>query len=266
MDFFKEAILSKELCLSAAAVAVGIVCWRIIKRAAKNYIRKNDLSGRKTTHMSYVIAVVKYAIIAVLVTTILQIYGANVSSIVAGLGIVGIVVGFALQDILKDLIMGTNIVVDDFFSVGDVVKYDGIIGKVIYFNIKVTKIKSMTTGGVLTISNRNISQIERQADYIELCVPMSYDVDLHKSREVCGQICKRAAENEMIDRCEFLGTDEFCDSAVNYKLRAYGKPENCYGMKRAMLGTIQDVLTENGLSIPYNCLDICCKKENCAEK
>ena len=71
---------------------------------------------------------------------ILQINGVNVSSIIAGVGVVSVIIGLALQDALKDIIMGVNVLVDDYFSLGDIVKLDDIEGKVVEIGIKNIKI------------------------------------------------------------------------------------------------------------------------------
>ena len=74
--------------------------------------------------------VLRYLLLLVTILLILQINGINVTSLVAGLGIVSAVVGLALQDILKDVIMGLHILSGRFFSVGDAVRYgimEGIV-------------------------------------------------------------------------------------------------------------------------------------------
>lgn len=259
MDFLKKALLSEKLWLSIAALIIAVIFWLVIKKLAKKYIQGNDISGKKATNISYFTTIIKYILIVLLITVILQINGVNVSSLVAGLGIAGIIIGFALQDILKDLVMGTNLVMDDFFSVGDVVKYGNITGKIIYFNIKVTKIKSIDTGAVCTICNRNISEIERMPDFFYLSVPISYETELKKSREVCREICRAAEKNSMVKKCEFLGTDEFCDSLIKYKLCVHCDAESVYRVRRAVLGIIQDIFLENDMSVPYSKLDVNCK-------
>ncbi len=252
MDF----LWSKELWSAAAAILITVLLWLAVKKITKIYMQKDDISGKKTTNISFIATIIKYILLVMLLITILEIYGVNVSSLIAGLGIAGIIIGFALQDILKDLIMGTSLVVDNFFSVGDVVKYKNIKGKIIYFNIKVTKIQSIDTGAICTVCNRNISEIEKLPDYFYLSVPMSYEISAQKSRDILKQICKKAAETSLIKKCEFLGTDEFCESLINYKLCVHCDASKAYSARRAVLGIVQDVYTENNISVPYNKLDV----------
>jgi small-conductance mechanosensitive channel len=74
-------------------------------------------------------SILKYFLGIISLLIILDINGVNISSLVAGLGVVGIIVGLALQDALKDIIMGKNIITGHFFQVGDVIKYKEITGK-----------------------------------------------------------------------------------------------------------------------------------------
>ena len=62
----------------------------------------------------------KYSNIFYIIATlfVLQLLGFNVSSVIAGVGIVSAIVGLSLQDALKDIIMGFNIIIDSYFSVG----------------------------------------------------------------------------------------------------------------------------------------------------
>ena len=111
-------------------------------------------------------------ILAVLV--ILQVNGINVTSIVASMGLASAIVGLALQDYLKDLIMGFHILTDHFFAVGDVVRYKGTEGIVISFNTKTTKIQSLDDFSVLSVSNRNIDEIAVLGDFMKINIPISY--------------------------------------------------------------------------------------------
>ena len=97
-----------------------------------------------------------YVIIVITVLLILQINGINVSSLLAGVGIMGAVIGLAIQDWLKDIIRGTSILSDNYFSVGDIIRYNGIEGKVVVIGLKTTKIQELKTGYIKSIANRKI--------------------------------------------------------------------------------------------------------------
>lgn len=249
-------VTSANLWVSIGIFIAGIVVTKLMKKYVNMHLQKDEVYGKKETNIRFIANVIKYVIAVFTVILILQVNGINVGSLVAGLGIVGIIVGFALQDILKDLIMGTNIVWDNFFAVGDVIKYKNIEGEVIYFNVKVTRIKEITTGNIMTISSRNISEITVLSNRKDMLIPAPYSEPAEKMRRICEEICSRVEEHVSIDRCRFLGTDEFADSYINYRITLECPPQFKYAAKRIVLETVQDVYAENDIEIPYPQMDI----------
>lgn len=252
----KKYLLSPNLWASVAIIAICVAIWIVLKRLTKKHLNKNKIKGKKVGNTHFIITLVKYVITIFAVITVLQINGINVTSLVTGLGIAGVVVGFALQDFLKDVIMGTNIVWDGFFSVGDVVKYNNVVGKVTYFNIKVTKIQDIDNGNIVIISNRNISEIQRISDWVDIVIPTSYGENAEEMRAVCNEICEKIGRIPKVKKCEFLGTDEFAESSINYRLRLHCQPEKRNIMRRTALGVVQDTLAEKKITIPFNQLDV----------
>lgn len=252
MNDLYKLLFSPRLWLSFCVLIVSICVWFFIRKFVRNYLKKNEICGKQETNIRFSVIIVKYLIAVFAIITVLQINGINVSSLAAGLGIAGIIIGFAIQDILKDLIMGTNIVWDEFFSVGDVVRYGNIEGKIIHFNIKVTKIADINTGNIFTVSNRNVSEIEIISDWLDIKIPAAYEVKPSKMREVCEDIRYKSENIQEVTSCEFLGTDEFAENSVYYKVRIHCKPELKNVVRRKALGIIQDVYEKNDLVFPYS--------------
>ena len=88
----------------------------------------------------------------------MQINGINVTSLVAGLGILSAIVGLALQDVIKDIVTGLRIVSEHYFGVGDVIMYEDIEGEVIELSIRSTTIRNINNDEITTISNRLFSK------------------------------------------------------------------------------------------------------------
>lgn len=256
IDRLAEFFLSANLWASLILIVAVMSFWSLIRRFVQRQINRYNISGKRENNIHIIMMTVKIIIVFVVIVAVLQINGINVSSLVTGLGVVSIVVGFAVQDLLKDLMMGTNIIWDNFFKTGDVVLYHGIVGRIEYFNIKVTKIYDINTGNILTVSNRNISEIELVSDWLDIIVPASYTVDADTMRKVCMEICNKISLLENASGCDFLGTDEFADSMVNYRLRIHCMPELKPTVRRSALGIIQDVYKSHDLSIPYPHMDV----------
>lgn len=255
-DQIKAFFLNPKLLFSILIVAVCIIIWIGIKSIFKQIIKSANIDSKKEANSRLAMSAVKYTLSAFAVISVLQIYGINVTSLIAGLGIVGIIVGFALQDLLKDLTMGTNIMVDHFFSVGDVIKYNDIEGVVIGFSMRTTKIKDVNTGNIVTISNRNISEIQIVSDWLGINVPGSYEIPAQKMRAVCNDICEILRTRKHVKSVEFLGTDCFDESQIYYKIFIRCDADQKNKIRREALGTIQDVFEKENIPIPYPQLDV----------
>ena len=125
---------SYKFIFSVCIVAAALVCWLLLRHLIHRFTEKitaaSALSGRRQTYLALALNSVRGLLALLALILVLQVHGVNVSSLIAGLGIIGAIVGLALQDMLKDVIMGTNILTGEYFAVGDVIKYGDLIGEV----------------------------------------------------------------------------------------------------------------------------------------
>ena len=215
---------------------------------------------RRRTLVSLIKNVLRYGLIIIMGVTLLNLYGVNTNSIIAGLGIVSVVLGFALQDALKDIINGLNIMFDYYFVVGDVVTYENFTGTVVEFGLKTTKIKKHT-GEVLVIANRNIDKvvnISHERATVIINIPTAYEEKYEKVERVLNKVLEQAKEKyENIADTTFLGIDSFGESGVIYSIRfSCKKRETQWELKRQVLKDIKGAYDKNNIKIPYNQLEV----------
>lgn len=259
---FGESILSfvssYKFYAPIITLVIAIILIRISKGIISRLINKESKSievKRKNTIIRLLDNIIKYAIWIIVFLVTLSLWGVNVSGIITGLGVVGVVAGLAIQDALKDIIMGCNIIMDNYFVVGDVVKYGEFTGEVIDFSLKQTKIKN-AEGIVLVVANRNIYEIQnlsqKNAELL-IKVPTSYNDKQDKVEKVLKEICGIISKSEMsIEECEFLGIDSFDDSSISYLIRAHTTASNRWNYKREILGIIRKEFDKNHVEIPFN--------------
>lgn len=257
MEKLKEYLISPEFWISVVTLILSVVVWKILRVFLRKIL--NIAADDKMRKMNFrvVITVIKSAYVLLIAAVILQINGINIGTLFAGLGVAGIIVGFALQDILKDLMMGVSIVWDQFFAVGDYICYNGKEGKVIDFNAKVTKIESFADDTVYTISNRNITEVSKASSLVTVTIPTPYEEPLPHVKKALDKIVSLANELPMVEEATLLGTDEFADSSINYKvLLRCTDPSKKGAARRAALGIVQEVFFEENISIPYPKMDV----------
>ena len=250
----------------AIAIAFALLILFILQKAFKKYSPKidNDVPKEKKTLMRVIYSISRFAVIVVLVIIILSIMGVNISGAIAALGIAGACGALAIQDLLKDLIQGVNIVTDKFFAIGDSILYNGTLYKVVELTMRNTKLLSLDDGSTYTVGNHLLTDIIKVPnDYmvdIPVCLPYTDDYD--HIWETMEQIAEKVGALSEVSKSIFKGIKEFDDSSVNYLLRFYCRPEDSYEMKRHANRIIQRELKKAGISIPFPQLDVHLDKED----
>lgn len=258
-DFF-DNMWHTQIINSIIIILVSIVIYKIIIRFLTNSENKSKsklfTSNKGKTYINLMKNIIRYIFIITTFLILLQVNGVNVSSILAGVGVLGVVFGLAIQDWLKDIIRGSSILSDDYFRVGDVVKYKDIEGKVLVIGLKTTKIQDLSTNNIISIANRNIEQIEVVSNVIYVRVPMPYEINIEKAENVIEDIIKISEECENIEKSRYLGVAEFKDSSIEYLLELTCNPLKKLQTKRDALRTIKVVLDKNKIDIPFTQIDI----------
>ena len=180
---------------------------------------------------------------------------------VAGLGITATILGLALQDTLKDIINGISIMMENYFIVGDIVRYNNFTGEVIEFGLKSTKIKNHA-GETLMISNRNIYEIvnisqNNQNVQIEFSIAYEEDVDRVESvitKSILPKINKIPSVKD--DSSLFLGVNALDESCVKYLIQYHCNRDSQWRTKREALRIIKKELDKNKIKIPYPQLEV----------
>lgn len=254
MNKFLDFICSPRFYVSIFVIAVAVVIWIGLKKTI-SFI-DDSKSKENSTFRNGALTVTKTLLMLITVFAVLQINNINVTTVVASLGIVSAVVGLALQDFFKDIIMGINMRLDSFFKVFDVVLFNGRECQVIYFSARTVKLKDIYNGDVISVCNRNISQITVLSDIYDIHIPLSYEDSAKKIYPILEEICKEISTAENVTDCEFLGTYEFESSDIAYKIRIRCNPEYRATVKLDAMRIIQSGLDKAGITIPYQQIDI----------
>lgn len=262
LDAFLKFICSKEVYGTLLILVITFVIYRIIYAIIdKTNIRgKDELEKkRRTTIVMLFKNITKYVLIILMILALLSLYGFNVNSLLAGLGVVGAVIGFALQDALKDIINGISIIFENYFVVGDIVEFEGFMGTIVEFGLKSTKIKKLT-GETLIISNRDINRItniSKERAKVVINIPTAYEEEYEKVEKVLNSVLDKVKKeyNEVINT-EFLGIEEFSESCILYSIRFSCRRSTQWDMKRTLLKEIKIAYEKNNIKIPYNQLEV----------
>lgn len=245
---------------SLIVIVLALFAYKFITYLLNRSENKSSIklfaSNKGKTFIKLMNSIIKSIILILTILMILKINGVDVSSILAGVGIFGVVFGLAIQDWLKDIIRGSSILSDDYFEVGNIVKYKNIEGKVLVIGLKTTKIKDLATGNIISIANRNIDEAELVSNFIYLRIPMPYEVKLDKAEKAIEDIIKLVKENDKVKSCEYKGVAELADSKIEYLLGVECNPEFKLQTKRDTIRCILESLENNKIEVPYTQIDI----------
>lgn len=263
MDYLKkvfESMSKYNLIRSIVIIIVSIVIYNVliflITKISEKGTKKLLNTKKGKTYIKLVKSIIRYIFIIITLLVLLQANGIDVSSMLAGVGIISVIIGFAVQDALKDIIKGFDIISDSYYQVGDVIKYGDIEGKVISIGIKTTKVEDVRSFNLISISNRNIEQVEVVSHLINIDVPMPYELKVEDAESVIMDIVSLVKSLNNVEECEYRGVNDLADSSVKYQIKVYCKPLDKMQVRRDSLRCVLLGLEKNNIAVPYNQLDI----------
>jgi len=184
--------------------------------------------------------------------------GINITPVVAGFGIAGIAIGFGAQSVVKDLIAGLFILLENQYSVGDVVRIADISGLVEEINLRRTILRDLD-GVVHVVPNGEIrvaSNFTQEWSRVNMNVSVGYGEDLDHVIEVLNRIGKEMAAEPywgelIIGAPQVLRVDAFEDSGIAIKILGETKPIRQWDVMGELRRRIKKVFDEEGIEIPW---------------
>lgn len=264
MDSFIKFIEQKQVYGPILTIIIAYVLYNVIKTALYNIISKGNKSGyeqkRRKTVVVLITNFIKIFTFIIVILIILNIYNIDTTSVIASLGVASAVLGLAFQDTLKDVIAGVTIILENYFIVGDYIKYKDFIGEVKSFGFKSTKIINFNNE-IMTISNRNISEIinlSQEKAAVIINIPVAYEEDADNVEKAINIILKKIGNNKDVlkETCSYLGVDQLDSSSVNYMIRFLCDHDKQWSTKRYALRVIKTELDKQGIKIPFNQIEV----------
>ena len=238
------------LILAMCIVWLGYQLLRLIlkligKRGNRTYTVTEMLAG-----------LFKYVAVVFAIVWGLTILGVDTGAVLAGVGIIGLIIGFGAQSLIEDIITGTFIIFENQYSVGDIIVLDDVRGTVRSIGVRTTVIED--DGGNMKVVNnsdiRNFQNRSRDNSLAIIICAVAYETDLRKLEELMHQKLPGTIMNHpdlYISDIRYMGVDELADSGVNLKFSVQAKEEKFFQAKRALNRDVKLLLDDNGFEIPF---------------
>ncbi|XUU60035.1 mechanosensitive ion channel family protein [Erythrobacter sp. HA6-11] len=251
---FAEAVPSLVIAIVILLVT-GIIASFAVKIVEK-LTGKTDLRPSLQNLMETLIKLGVW-LVGLMVAAIVVFPDLTPASLVAGLGIGAVAIGFAFQDIFENFLAGVLIMVREKMRIGDVIECEGITGKVEHITLRETHVRKLS--GELTVVPNSIlfkNPVEILTDKgqrrHEVDAGVSYDTDLDRAADI---IRKAVEGSDGVDTEKGIDVFayEFGASSVNYKVRWWSgsKPRDGHESRDAVVRNIKRALDDAGIEIPF---------------
>lgn len=255
IDFIK----SDKFILPIVYIVIGVILYTVIKFIMNKISKNKYVDKKKKTIISLIRNILKYLVYIFVILSILSVYGVNTSGIIASLGIAGLVIGLAIQDILADFVAGVFILFDNQYTIGDIVSINGFKGEVISFGLMSTKIKN-ANGDILILSNSSFKEVINYSmgnTNLIINLDVSYNTDIDKLESVLKLLEEDVKKiDNVVGNYSLLGINEFASSSIKYLVSIECKANCQYQIKRDYFKLVKKAFDENKIEIPYNKLDV----------
>ena len=202
-----------------------------------------------------VCSLVKYVAVIVLLFFVLKGFGVDTSAILAGIGILGLIVGLGAQPLIADILAGLFIVFEGVFDVGDIIVYNGFRGTVKEIGIRTTQILD-TGGNIKIVNNSNLKEVINMTNQLSLAI-CDIGIEYGESLERVESILKshlgevKAAIPDIKEGPFYKGVSELGDSAVVIRFAAMCDEGTRYQVERDMNRQFKLLFDKNNINIPF---------------
>ena len=235
------------------AIALVWLAYQIVKLILGALAKRG---GRTQTVVNLISGLLKYIAVIAGVVWGLSILGVNATAVLAGVGIVGLILGFGAQSLIEDIITGAFIIFENQYSVGDIIILDDFRGTVRNIGVRTTVIED--AGGNLKVVNnsdiRNFQNRSRNNSVALVLVAVAYSTDLRKLEKLLQEKLPSLKEEHpdlYLTVPRYLGVDELADSGVNLKFAVDVTEANVFAGQRMLARDLKNLFDDNGVEIPF---------------
>ncbi len=254
----------KIVIIAVGAFLLHRIASRIIIKAVRiAVVRDSSMSEdsekkREDTLISIFNGALKIIMLVVAVLMILEEVGIAIAPILAGAGIVGLAFGFGGQYLIRDIISGLFIILENQYRIGDVVNIDNTGGLVEDISIRMTTLRDLD-GTVHHIPHgeiKKVSNLSKNFARVNLNIGIAYASDLEHVIDVINRTGNELAEDpdfkvSIISPPKFLRVDEFADSAIIVKILGDTLPLKQWEISGEFRKRIKIAFDKEGIEIPF---------------
>ncbi|GGF39964.1 mechanosensitive ion channel protein MscS [Aliidongia dinghuensis] len=246
-------------------LAIAFGCWEIFNAAVDRYLAGVDSRGQRVSRSARVRTLLPFArnavwisLLLLVVLLILSELGINIAPLLAGAGVVGLAIGFGSQALVKDIITGLFMLVEDTIAVGDVVDLGGgNTGVIEAISIRTIKLRD-NAGSVHTIPYSTVTQVRnltKDFAYHVIDLSVAYGSDPDQVIAILRQVYEGMKSDPafgpfMIAEIEIFGLASFAPNTLNFQGRIKTLPMKQWAIGREFSLRLKRALDEAKIYLP----------------
>ena len=221
------------------------------------HAKKSRISPLMSTFIIKVVRVIVW-LFALLIG--LQVWGINMGPVIAGLGITGVVLGFALQETISNLFSGFLLALNNPFDIGDYVIIGSVEGTVeqmdaVSITLKTGDKKKITMANKLVLDGAIVNVSASETRRLDMTVSVAYGSDLDQVREVISSLL--SSYSDVLDEpAPVIEVSKLNNSSVDFIVRPWVRNSDYWAVNWRFQKDIYDRLNKAHIEIPYNKLDV----------
>jgi small conductance mechanosensitive channel len=254
------------LLIIVVALAVMLVLSKLLTALQARLLRKSQEEGEPPSESGKRIETLVrllrqglyLALWIMVIMLMLNEVGIKLGPLLAGAGVAGLAIGFGAQNLVRDIISGFFIILENQMRVGDVAIINGTGGLVERIKFRTTILRDL--GGVVHIfpngSINTLSNLTNEWSAYIIEIGVAYKEDTDRVIAVMGAVGKAMKEDAkfghlMLEEPDIFGVDKFADSAVIIKGRIKTRPIRQWEVGREYLRRVKYAFDEHGIEIPF---------------
>jgi len=266
-----EELLSWAMTSGVKIVLIVLFAWfikaiskRSIQRIVKAAVHSDKLQmeDAEIKRMNTLVRIFSWTINTIILVIagmmVMQEFGVKIAPILASAGIVGVAIGFGGQYLVRDVITGFFIILENQYRIGDVVTIEGLSGQVEDISLRVTTLRD-SNGAVHYIPHGEIKKVSnsgKQFARINFNIGVSYETNIDFAKEIINNVGKELAADPMwkadINSApQFLRVESLDDSSVSLKVMGETKPLRQWDVAGEFKKRIKEAFEKEGIEIPY---------------
>jgi len=219
---------------------------------------EGEIKKRTDTLSSILVKIAGIIILVIAIIMILPEFGVDITALIAAVGVGGLAIAFAAQNLVRDYITGFLIILEDQYRVGDVVSIAGVAGGVEEIGLRRTLLRDLD-GNVHSIPNGKVelsTNMTKKFSRVNMDISVGYGEKLERVMEILNVICNEMAEDakwkpDLITAPKVVRVNKLGDSGIDIKVMGDTKPARQWDVMGELRLRIKNTFDAEGIEIPW---------------